>query len=314
MLYLKGRYYWNERSEAGLRKAIQYFERAIEEDPGYALAYVGVADAYGVLVAYEDVSAAEGLPKMEQNLRRALELDDGLGEAHAAFGSLLTGRWEWSRAETEFRRAIELNPSYATAHQWYSVLLGHLGRLDEALVEMNRAHDLDPLSLIIITAMGVTYHFRREYDRAIEWHKKALSMDPDFQPAIINLPTEYIQASMVEEATAFIPKLESMFGNDVATKAGWAILCTLLGRTDDARRALKEAESARGEHYVSPTDIALAHVRLGETDSAFKWLDTAYEERASGLVYLKVEPGYDPIRADPRFVALLRKMGLAGGP
>jgi len=309
-LYLKGRYYWNERSEGGLKKAIQYFERAIEKDVNYALAYVGVADAYSILVSYEYMSLSEGLPKMEQNLRRALEIDDGLGEVHAGLASILVYRWDWSGAEKEARRAVELNPSYATAHHWYSVLLGYLGRFDEALVEMNRALELDPLSLIIITAMGVIYHCRREYDQAIEWHKKALAMDPDFEPAIINLVWEYIQASMAEEITALIPKLESQFGDNVSWKAGWAGLYSLLGRKDDARRVLREAETIRGEHYISPANIALAHIQLGETDAAFKWLDVAYEERSSGLVSIKVEPAYDPIRSDPRFEALLKKMGL----
>jgi TolB-like protein/class 3 adenylate cyclase/Tfp pilus assembly protein PilF len=311
-LYLKGMYCFNERNEAGLKKAVQYFERAVERDPLYALAYVGIADAYNVLEAHGYMSMAEIHSKLEQNLNRALEIDDELSEAHTAFGALLADNWEWSRAEMEFKRAIQLNPSYATAHHWYSLGLANLGRLDESLVEMKKARELDPLSPMILTAMGAVYHDRREYDRAIEAHRKALELDPDFIPAHVNLVGEYIAKSMVRELTAFIPRLKELLDDAYMVKGGWAILYAFLGREDDARRALKEAESIRGEHYVSPTDIAVAHMFLGEMDEAFKWLDIAYEERSSGLAGLKVEPGYDPLRADPRYAALLKKLGLDG--
>ena len=310
-LYLKGRYFWNERSTTGLEKATKYFEAAVEKDPSYAFAYVGIADAYGVLVSYQTIPASEGLPKMEANLRKALELDDSLGEAHAGLGGLLSQRWQWARAEMEFRRAIELNPGYPTAHHWYATFLEYQGRTDEALAEMEKARKLDPLSLIMITATGVTYHFRREYDRAIEWHKKALSIDPDFVPAVINLAGEYIQVPMIKEAQAIMPKLESTFGESPGMKTTWASLYAVLGRTDDAYKALREAEAIRGERYISPTDIAQAYVRLGEIESAFKWLNMAYEEKSSGLVDLRVEPAYDPIRSDPRFGDLLRRVGLS---
>jgi TolB-like protein/Flp pilus assembly protein TadD len=309
-LYLKGRYYWNERSEEGLKKAIQYFEHAIEKDPLYALAYVGIADACIGLVSFEYMGLAEGLPKAEQNVAKALKIDDELGEAHTAFGAILMDRWEWSRAEMEFRRAIELNPSYATAHHWYSILLSALGRLDESLIEIRRAHELDPLSPMVITCMGVVYHYRREYDRAIEAHKKALEMEPDFIAAYFNLVEEYIQASMVKEATALVPRLKELFGDVVAAKGEWARLYAFLGREQDARRTLKEAESIRGEHYISPSEMAAAHMCLGEIDAAFEWLEVAYRERSEGLQDLKVEPRFDPIRSDPRYTALLKKMGL----
>ena len=313
-LYLKGRFWWNKRTEEGSTKSISYFEEAAALDPAFPLAYIGIADAYNVLVGNGFMKQSEGLPKAEQNLAKALKLDSQLAEAHATLGLIYRHRWEWSKAEAEFKTAIGLNPSYASAHHWYSNLLMYLGRLNEALTEAKNARRLDPLSLIILGAEAATYHWLRDYPRAIALYREALEMDPNFAAALSGLTTAYMETSQAEAIMALWPKLQEVAGEGTSPfpryRASWASLYAWLGKRAEAQAMLDAAESSRDKTYVSPVDIAIAHLYLGEKDQAFEWLETAYNEKSSGLAGLKGDPLFDPIRSDPRYTRLLEKIGL----
>ena len=313
-LYLKGRFWWNKRTEEGSKKSISYFEEAAKLDPAFPLAYVGIADAYNVLVGYAFMDQSAGLSKAEQNLARALELDNQLAEAHATLGLIHSHRWRWPMAEAEFKTAIGLNPSYATAHHWYSNLLMYLGRLDEALTEAKKARRLDPLSLIILDTEAAVYHWLRDYPKAISLYREVLEMDPNFATALASLTIAYMQTSQTEAVMALVPKLQEVAGEGTPAfprfRASWASLYAWLGKRAEARTLLDAAESSRDKVYVSPLDIAVAHMFLGEKDQAFEWLEKAYIEKSSGLGALKANPLFDPIRSDPRYTRLLEKIGL----
>jgi adenylate cyclase len=313
-LYLRGRAYWNERSHDSMKKAIKCFENAVSKDPGFALAYAGIANVYNVLFSYGQVSAREALASMESNTSKALELDPELAEAHAALAGLSAYRWDWAGALREIRRSIELNPSYATAHHWRSILLCNLRRLDEALVEMERARELDPLSLIITTALGVVHHFRREYAEAEALHMKALAMDPNFQPALANLAVEYISQGKRDEYAKMFPVLEDSYRGVDSAIATIADGLAFLGRSDEARKLLAEAVKVWERDKLAATDIASVFMRLGEVDETFKWLDVAYRQKDWYLVSINIEPAWDPVRGDPRFEELVSKMGLSNLP
>ena len=313
-LYLKGRRYWDERSIESLKKSVKCFESAIERDPSFALAYVGLANSYGVQVSYGHVAGSDGAPIMERNVARALEIDPDLAEAHTVLGSLSAYRWEWAKAEREFGRSIELNPSYATAHHWLSILLCHELRLDEALEEIKMARQLDPLSLIIITAKGVVHEFRREYKEAEELHSRALAMDPNFQPALLNLAITYMQESMRDEYLKLFPLLEDSYRGVESAKAPRAEAFYWLGRKDESKVLLKEAIDYWHQTKVGAADIAGTYMRMGDFDETFRWLEIAFGERSWPLTSIGVDPYWDPIRGDPRYHELLQKMGLPASP
>ncbi|HYC26532.1 MAG TPA: adenylate/guanylate cyclase domain-containing protein [Nitrososphaerales archaeon] len=313
-LYLKGRRYWDERSVGSLKKSLKCFETAIERDPGFALAHVGLALSYSVMVSYGHLPGSVGLPTMEKEVTRALELDPTLAEAHTGLGSVYAYRWDWLNCERELRKAIELSPSYATAHQWLSICLSNLGRLDESLAEMERAHELDPLSLIIVSALGVVHSFRREYEEAEALHKKALSMDPNFQPALTNLGIAYMEQSKRKEVAAILPQLEDSYGGEAAMKATLATYLYWLGRDSDAEPLLQQAIAHWRATKVGAVDLAGVYMTRGDYDEAFRWLGVAYEEHSWLLSSLDVDPFWDPIRPDPRFADLLRRVGLPVKP
>jgi tetratricopeptide (TPR) repeat protein len=219
--------------------------------------------------------------------------------------------WDWEGAEKEYRRAIELNPSYATAYQWYALDLAGMGRIDEALEMMKRAQDLDPLSLIISLNVARVYYFARDYDRAIEQCRKALEMFPDFALALRRLGQAYSQKQMYPEAIeAFRSAIENSH-NDSETMAALAHTFALSGRPEEAERILSDMMEMSKTLYVSPYSVARVHTGLGDKEQALDWLEKACEQRHGILAYLKVEPVFDPLRSEPRFIGLLRKMGLS---
>ena len=309
-LYLKGKQYWAERSVESLKESVRCFEIAIEKDPTFALAYAGLSNSYGVMISYGHIAGSEGISIMERSVTRALELDPDLAEAHAGLGSLSAYRWDWARCEAEFRRSIELNASYATAHQWLSVYLCNMLRLDEALEEMERAHELDPLSLIIVSALGVVRHFRREYKEAEALHKMALSMDPSFQPGLLNLSAVYMQESKRDEYIALLPRLEESYKGADAMNATKATGLYWLGRSAEAEPLLQRAIEYWQKTKVGAFDIAGAYMINGQVDDAFHWLEVAYGERSWPLTSIAVDPYWDPIRGDPRYTDLVRRTGL----
>jgi eukaryotic-like serine/threonine-protein kinase len=309
-LYLKGRYYWNKRTEEGIKKSIVYFEEAIRKDPRYALAYAGLSDSYYTLPGIGLYRPKEAMPKAKAAVTKALEIDDTLAEAHASLGPIkLYYDWDWPGAESEFKRAIELNPSYATAHQWYAEYLITLGRVDEAVREIRRAQELDPFSLTINTQVGWIFYYARQYDQAIEAYRKALELDPNFAYAHGRFTRAYIAKGMYEEAvneyskSAFITRLRpgaEAILREAYGKSGWKGFL---------KKQIELEKEAAKQVYISPYRIANHYALLGENDQAFDWLDKACEERAISLVQLKVDPQMDGLRRDPRYEELLRRIG-----
>ena len=311
-LYLKGRYWWNKRTEEGLRQAMSFFEQAIAQDPGYAVAHAGMADCYYLLAgtAYGSFSPAEAVPKAKATVHKALELDDQLAEAHASLATILMSEWEWAGAEREFHRAIALNPGYATAHQWYSFYLCALGRLDEALAEAQRAQELDPLSVIITRDVGLVFYYARRPDAAIEQYRKALELDPNFALARQAMGRAYLLKGMLAEAVAETERAVLLAQDNVAMQAALGHVYAVAGRVMEAQKILESLRDRSGRGYVSPVSIAVVCVGLGEIDSAFEYLEEAFRDRNGGLMTLMVHPVFEGLRSDPRYTDLLRRIGL----
>jgi TolB-like protein/Flp pilus assembly protein TadD len=311
-LYLKGRYYWNKRTPDGIQKAIEYFQAAIVKDPRYALAYAGLADCYHVPA--NPLPPREKMPLAKVATMKALQLDDSLVEAHTSMARVLyVYDWDWPAAEKEFKRAIELNPRYAQAHQWYGGYLSATGRFREADAEKKRALDLEPLSLVINFDVGLASYNSRSYDQAIDQFQKTLELDATFPPPYAYLAAAYEQKGMFQEAiTTFERAITVSQGPPKAmAMAGLAHVYAVSGRKTEARKILAELQRLSEHSYVPATGTALIYAGLGDKDQAFAWLDKAYEEHSFQLNILNVEPRFDPLRSDPRFTELLRRMGLA---
>ena len=313
-LYMKGRYFWNKRTEEGVKTAIQYFQQAVDQDQRFALAYSGLADSYIVLGSWRAggaLSPKESMPKAKAAALKALEIDDSLAEAHTSLADveLLYG-WDWQTVEKEFKRAIELNPNYATAHQWYANYLAAMGRLGEALEQSKRALEINPLSLIINASIGEKYWFARQYDEAIERCKATLELDQNFAEGHVDLGKYYERTGMYTEAIAEIEKAVSLSEGNPIMIAALGHAYAVSGRRGEAEKVLDELRKRSKQRYVSSYVIATIYVGLDEKDQAFAWLEKAYEERASFLIFLKVDPRLDSLRSDARFADLLRRVGL----
>jgi serine/threonine-protein kinase len=304
--YLKGRFYWNQRTPPSLKKAIEAFEQAISFDPNYALAYAGLADAYSVLGIYSAVS-----PKVAMALR-AIEIDESLAEAHTALaGATAWFEWDWQTSEREFKRAIELNPASAFARHWYaSVYLTAKEQFDEALQQELQARELEPLSLVINTHLGwICYHARR-YDEAIAYYRQALELDATFVPAHFYLGLALAQQGKFEEAITELRHALELSRRGAMIVGGLGYALGRAGARDEALALLEELQSTASQKYVSPFFHAMIHIGLGNADETFAWLEKSYDERFCWLIWLKTEPMYDALRADPRFTDLLRRVGL----
>lgn len=315
-LYLRGRYYWNKRTPEGLNKAIEDFQAAVKEDPAYALAYAGLADSYILLAFHDRFAPRQVWPKAKEAALKALEMDDTLGAAHASLGNILAVYdWDWKGAQRKFQRAMELNPGYATAHHWYAInCLDPVGRLDEALEEIQRALALDPLSLIIRTCLAGILHDRRQHQAAIEEYRKTLELEPRFHFAYWNLARAYLATGQLEEALEAFQKAGELGFNQALVLAGIARCQAVRGRREKAQRAMGELRVLSRQGYVPAVMWATCYIGLGDLDQAFAWLEKAYEERSVWLIWLKVSPTFDPLRQDPRYHRLLRKMGLHEDP
>lgn len=311
-LYLKGRYFWNKRSVEGLRKGGEYFQRAIERDPGYALAYAGLADCYNLLSYYGSLSPKESFPKARAAALKALELDESLAEAHTslALAAMAFDR-DWPAAERECKRALELNPNYATAHQWYAEYLAAMGRQGEARAEIKRASEIDPLSLIVTAAEGYIGYYGRDFDATIRHSEKTLEMDPNFAPAYSFLSWGYMQKGMFAEAIGALQKAVSLSDGNSRMVGELGHAYAVSGQHAKAREIVHQLEMKSRRQYVSPYEIALVYAGLDEKELALAWLRKAFEDRAWQLMFLRVEPKLDRLRADSRFTGLLRDAGLA---
>ncbi len=307
--YLKGRFYWNKRTEEGFRKGIEYFQEAINRDPGYALAYAGLADSYSLLGRYAIAPPRESYPKAKAAASKALELDDTLVEAHTSLAYVAaTYDWDWTVAEREYQRAIALNPAYATAHHWYGLFLASMDRLDEALAELQNAQQLEPLSVIITANLARTFHFRRDYDRALEWHRKALELDPAYGEAHLRLGWTYEQKKMYAQAIAEYQRALTASASGGLGSLGHAY--GMAGRRSDALRVLGDLQERSRQGHPVAYEIALVYLGLGDRDKTFEWLRGSCQQRQSLLVWIGVDPQFDPVRSDPRFDEILRCVGL----
>jgi eukaryotic-like serine/threonine-protein kinase len=311
-LYLKGRYYWEKRTPDSLEKAKDYFNQAIERDPNYALAYVGLAEYYDVLPEYAPASVHDTMPKARAAAQRALAIDDTLPEAHATLASTYTSSWDWVASEREYKRALELNPNYAQAHKVYCLYLLVLGRQQEALAEIKRAMELDSLNLSYLNNLGELYKYGRQYDLAIEQFKKVMEMDPSFPLAHYELSDTYYamgkyDAALGEWKKAAVlssDKEDIVIANEVTKVYGRSGFHAALVESVELLKQLGK------RRYVDPGDIGYGYARLGDKDQAFAWLEKAYAEKADSLLYIKVKFAMDALRSDPRYTDLLKRMGL----
>jgi len=309
--YLKGRYFWNKRTADSLKVALAYFNQAIEEDPKFAQAYSGLADTYALLGdwQYAVMTPKEALPKAKAAAIKALELDRALGEAHNSLAFCLDGfDWDFDSAGKEFRRAIELNPGYATAHHWYAWHLALLHRYDEAIAEMRKAENLDPLSLIINADLAELLALAHSYDESIRQSRKTIEMDPNFGLAHNHLGQAYLQNQMYDEAAAELQKAVHLSGNSPTCIANLARAYVASGNRSEAAKLLNGLKKRSNPGYSHASEIAVIYAALGDTDQAMNWLEKGYEERFNPGVLLR--PGLDPLRSDPRFQDLVRRVGL----
>jgi eukaryotic-like serine/threonine-protein kinase len=311
--YLKGRYWWNKRNEDGFNKGREYFQRAVEKDPTYALAHSGLADSYSLLAEYGYVAPKESYPRAKEAAQKALEIDDTLAEGHASLAWVKTNYdWDRSGGEKEFQRAIELNPAYATAHFWHSLALVSMGRFEEAIAEQKRALELDPLSLIINRVLGNEFYTARHYDQAIEQEKLTLDMDPNFAFLHTMLGQAYVQKSMYKEGIAECEKGLVVSPRYPYALSGLGYAYAVAGRSAEARKVLDQLKAISEQKFVPAISRVGVYVGLGDKEKAFEWLEKAYEDRTIGSTFalIKVDPVYDPLRSDPRFADLLRRMSL----
>jgi TolB-like protein/Tfp pilus assembly protein PilF len=311
-LYLKGRYSWNRRTGVGFRKAIEYFEQAIELDPNFAAAYAGIADCYSSLGWFMILPPNEAYPKAKIAALRALEMDKELSEAHASLAWVaLNYDWNFAEAEQAFKRAIELEPNYATAHQWHAFNLMAMGRFDEAVAESKRANEIDPSSLSINVAVGTALYFSRQYAAAAEQFRKSIELDPVHTGPRIWLSRTYAQRNEFDLAIAEAQKALSL--DDSGDNRAWLAYCyAVAGRRSETRRELAKLTRSTEPTSVTPYFLAAVHAGLGENAEAVRWLEKAYEQRSDWMPYLRADSTFDGLREDRRFTALLTRIGHAG--
>ena len=309
-LYWQGRFHWNRYNENDFRKSIEYFEKALERDRHFALAYVGLADAYSSL-GIDHVRPREVFPWAKQYAEKALELDDRLAEAHNSLGVIkLFYEWDWPGAQRAFARARDLNPRNADVGHFYGHYFEAMGNLREGIRETQRGVDLEPESIILNAELGFAYYWARDYDRAIAQHRKTLDLFPNSAFAKWALAQALEQKQMNQEAVNELLQVRQRAGGWSFLEAELACALARAGKKDEARRILTELRQRAAQKWVDPGVIALVHIELGEKDQAFEWLEKTYEERTQWMLWLKIEPKFDPLRADPRFKALLRRVKL----
>jgi serine/threonine-protein kinase len=310
--YLRGRYFW-QQGHRGVDQGIRYFQQAIAKDPGYALAYDGLADCYIYLAVFGDSSPKEAFPKAKEAALKSLELDDTLAETHTSLARIKAEYdWDWSGAEREFQRAIELNPNYATTYESYGSVLSTMGRPEESIVNYKRALELDPLSPFNNAALGQAFFYTGQYDQAIDQLQKTLELDPKLGFARDFLASAYRRKGMVKEATAEREKHMVTTDSSIWGQVLLAHSYAAAGKRPEAQKVLDKLNQRSTQEFVAADAMAGIYVDLGEKDKAFEWLEKGYERRSLGLagVDLKVDPEWDSLRSDPRFADLLRRMNL----
>ena len=309
--YLKGRYFWNKRSGEGLKKAIDYFNQAITTDPEYAGAYSGLADSYALSGDWEYgiLSPQDAFPRAKTAATRAVALDDSLSEAHTSLAFILDlYEWGWASAEKEYKRALALNPGYATAHHWYAWHLIVMGRNSEGIAELKKAQSLDPLSLIISADLADALCIAHRYDESVQQSQKTIEMDPHFAVAHYQLGQALEQKHRHDEAIAEFRRAIELSGGNTTFESNLANAYAVSGRKEEAMKIVKSLESRHSEGSSTDASIALIYVGLGDNDRAMIWLNKAYQARFNPSILMR--PGFDPLRSDPQFQDLLRRIGL----
>lgn len=310
-LYLKGLYFWNKRSVPGLKLAISNFEQAVQKDPNNARAYASLADSYALISGYDSsIPASESIPRAREAARHALELDPSLPEVHTALALIAQNYdWDWQTAESEYRRAIELNDSYATAHHWYGEMLGLQGRFDQGLREFDHALELDPLSLIIATDRGALLFYARQYDRSIDQFRSVMDRDPVFPRANL-IDSVLIEKGFYKEAIADLKNWHAASAENAWSAATAAYTYGRAGDFVKADAAIEKLKSLDRRESLDPFTFFTAYLGKGDKALALQWLEKAYAAHSPGLTSIKVNPGCDSLRQEPRFHAVLRGMNL----
>jgi TolB-like protein/tetratricopeptide (TPR) repeat protein len=309
--YLKGRHHWDRWTEGGFYKAIEYFQLAIEKDPGYALAYCGVSDAYVLLGWNSYLPSKEAFPKAKMAALRALRLGPDLGEAYAPLAAVLwLHEWQWNQAQAEFQRSLVLNPSYPTANHWFAEYVMTMGRPAEAIEKLKASQELDPLSLIISVAVGWANYMVRHHDDAVEQLRRTAELEPHYPVTYWILGMVLRKMGQLEEAIAEGEKGVTLSGGSPLMNAALAQTLATAGERPKAMQILDELTSLAKQKYVSPYFLAGIHIGLGEHHRAMEFLEQCYNERSHWLIYLHIDPGMDPLRSNPRFQDLLGRIGL----
>jgi tetratricopeptide (TPR) repeat protein len=310
--YLKGRYFWNKRTGEGLKKAVGYFNQAIEHDPNYARAYTGLADSYALMGdwQYGILAPGEAYPKAKAAAAKAIELDTTLGEAHISLAWFLDGfDWDWESGGREFTRGIELSPGYATGHHWYGWHLAALGRHGEAIAELEKAESLDPLSLIIGADLAEELLIAHRYDEAMYQCRQTINLDPSFALTHYVLGNVLVQKHLYKEGIVELKEAIQASPGSTAFTANLAYAYAVSGKRDEAVRILSDLKNQSHAGFSNAPEIALVYVALDDKDQAMAWLEKAYAERFNPGVLMR--PCFDPLRSDPRFQDLLSRIGLS---
>ncbi len=307
--YLEGRYFFSKRTKRELEKAVELLERAVRLDPEYALAHAGLAEAYLLISSW--VLPHETIPKARQAAETALRLDPSMAEANTALGLIaMNYDWDWVEAERRYRRAIDLNPSYSTAHHWLGEYLAWMGRFEEGIAEVRRAEDLDPLSLIIKTDVGKVLMIGRRYDDALVQLRRTLELDPNYAPARLFLCSAYINSGALQEARAVLEH-PSLARDDQNVILSMAEIFAREGRDADVKSMRDRLSEISERSYVSPFFRARVHMLAGDVDAAVAELTRMCDERAPGVICLKVDPALDSLRTYPEYARLLHRVGFA---
>ncbi len=311
-LYLQGRYHLGQRTEEGLRLAVDFFERAIVEDEQYAQAYCGLSDAYGLLGHYGILSPADVLTKVASNAAWAVTLDDNSAEAHTSLANVkATQDWDWVGAQREFQRATRLDPRYPTGHHWYAMsCLAPLGKLDEALEEIEVAQALDPISSIISRDRTMIYYYRRDFERALDQCDHTIESNPHFSPAYWALGLIQEQRGDFDESAAAFQRAIQLSPNSPRMRGSLGRTLALAGKKKEALKTLSDLHDLAARQYVSPFELASLHFALGQAEPGFEWLTRAYQDRCYELVSIRVDPRFDSLRGHPMFASLAGKLGL----
>jgi len=312
--YLQGNYYVAKRTGEAVTEAVADYRQAIQLDPTYAPSYAGLAGALTLAADYKDVPSSQVLPEAEAAAVKALQLDDNLAFAHAVLGQIRAYRLEWPGVLDEFKRAIELNPGEANSHHWYALALASAGRSDEAISEMKLAQELDPRSLIINANLSWVYYLAGKYDEAVAQAQKTVAMDPSFAVAHGYLGQAYLAKGEYANALQELQRALALSGNETSFKAELGNAYAVAGKKPEALGILHELLQMASRQYVSPLSIALVYVGLDERDEAFQWMEKAYDERSVRLINIAVHPGFASLHSDPRFAALVQRIGLPYAP